>query len=132
MFENLQRVIRKPRLDCNFLLFREHSHVYLSLQWISTVYNEKLSLQYFAFSHHQYIPFSHSPTKPFFKMKTTSLLLTLASVHGAFSSVFPRAECKADTCLRGVPGNEVAEQPLSLRQADCSTYMTRYVSPSPT
>jgi hypothetical protein len=63
-------------------------------------------------------------------MKTAIVLLGLATAQGAFASIFKRAACNADDCLRGVRGTNVAKPPLATRQADCSRYMTRTVTPS--
>ncbi|PMD37155.1 hypothetical protein L207DRAFT_599483 [Hyaloscypha variabilis F] len=64
-------------------------------------------------------------------MKTSILVVALATTPGALSSIFKRTGCNANNCLRQIRGTDVNLQPpLTSRESDCSTFMITTVTPA--
>lgn len=63
-------------------------------------------------------------------MKSLILSLLLALIHSALSSgLLERAACNADNCARAVTGTN-AKPAMSIRQTDCSNFMTATITPT--
>jgi hypothetical protein len=56
-------------------------------------------------------------------------LAVLALVQQTFCHVLERAACNADNCARAVTGT-AAKPSLTIRQSDCSKFMTTIVTPA--
>lgn len=59
-----------------------------------------------------------------------AVILSLASL--ALGSVFEKRACAGNNCNRQVTGTREGLLPLTQRQADCSSFQTTIVTPSPT